>query len=305
MLTHIEHLFIHLYRKIVPVKRILYQHEPIPLTLPPHYPYTQVPQQTDLPVVSIVTPSYNQGRFIERTIQSVLSQNYPYLEYVVQDGGSDDETLVILDEYENQCKIVSRPDKGQAHAINLGFQQTIGEIMAWLNADDMLLPGAVSYVVNFFLNHPEVDVLYSHRISVDEWDQEVGRLILPNHDNQILFWSDYLPQETLFWRRSLWDNVGSCLNETYQFALDWELLIRFQSAGANFVRLPRFLGAFRVHDDQKTLALNQLGHHEMARLRKNHHNRSISWREAKRHSLPYLIRLVGFNLLYRGGLLRY
>lgn len=305
MLAYLEDNFVHWYRKAVPVKRILHQHEPIPLAIPPHYSQTHVVLQADLPTVSIVTPSYNQGQFIERTVQSVLTQNYPHLEYVVQDGDSTDDTRTILEPYHHQCKIASQPDEGQAHAINLGFQQTTGQIMAWLNADDMLLPGTIAYVTNFFLQNPDVDVIYGHRIMVNESDHEVGRFILPTHDDTILFWGDYVPQETLFWRRSLWEKVGGYVDESYQFAMDWELLMRFQRAGAKFARLPRFLGAFRVHPDQKTLALNHVGVREMARLRQTQHGRNLSWFEIKWQSKRYLTRLVGANLLYRCGLITF
>src|SRR5262249_36979350 len=192
------------------------------------------------------------GPFLERTLKSVLGQGYPRLEYIVQDGGSTDETAEVLERYRgllHHCE--SAPDRGQAHAINLGFGHGTGEILAYLNSDDLLLPGTLHYVAHYFATHPEVDAVYGHRVLIDENDAEVGRWVLPPHNDALLSWADYVPQETLFWRRRIWDKVGASLDETFQFALDWDLLIRFRDAGARFVRLPRFLGGFRVHAQQK------------------------------------------------------
>src|SRR5262249_57016793 len=124
---------------------------------------------------------------------------------------------------------------------------------------------------------PAIDVVYSHRVLIDEQNGEIGRWVLPPHDDPILRWADYVPQETLFWRRRLWEKAGSYIDESYQFALDWELLLRFQQAGAKFKRLPPFLGAFRVHSTQKTSnQLGTVGQQEMARLRERCHGRPVS-----------------------------
>ena len=219
-----------------------------------------------------MTPSYQQGRFLRDTIESVLSQSYPRLEYFVQDGGSTDDSLSILSEFENRLSgWASAPDRGQAHAINLGFARTRGEIMGWLNSDDLLLPGTLQRVAAYFREHPEVSVVYGNRIMIDEEGFEIGRWILPEHDSEILRWTDYVPQET-FWRRSAWEGKrAAALDESFQFALDWDLLLRFQDAGAQFTRLPRFLGAFRVHSEQKTSAhMDSVGAKEISTLRLRH-----------------------------------
>jgi GT2 family glycosyltransferase len=283
----------------------LVHYRPRPLRLPRWYyqpPSLPVPP----PTFSIVTPSFNQGRFLEATIRSVLDQNYPALEYVVQDGGSTDDTLQILERYRDRLHHVeSRRDNGQAHAINLGFQKAVrGDIMAWLNSDDLLLPGTLHYVAAYFARHPEVDVVYGHRIIIDTQGQEVGRWVLPPHCDTMLQWADYVPQETLFWRRRLWERVGG-LDESFQFALDWDLLLRFRQAGARFVRLPRFLGAFRVHAEQKTTAeLLDKGAPEMDRIRQRLHGRPVDLEDIRRHMRPYMIRHVLYNRLYQLGLYR-
>jgi ADP-heptose:LPS heptosyltransferase/GT2 family glycosyltransferase len=231
----------------------------------------------DLPQIGIVTPSYGQDRFIERTMRSVLDQKYPKLRYVVQDGGSKDRSPEIISRYADRLQHwESVRDNGQADAIRRGFAHLddkleAGDVMAWLNSDDLLGPGVLGYVGAYFARHPEVDVIYGHRIIVDEEDREVGRWIMPPHDPEVLEWIDYVPQETLFWRKRLWDVVGG-IDPTFQFALDWDLLARFQQAGARIVRVPYFLGAFRVHSEQKTSqAIHTVGADEMRRVRMRFH----------------------------------
>jgi glycosyltransferase involved in cell wall biosynthesis len=259
------------------------------------------------PLISIVTPSYNQGRFLEHTLQSIFDQNYPRIEYAVQDGGSKDDTATVLDQYRDRLiHAESRKDKGQGNAINLGFAHaTQGEIMAYLNSDDLLLPGSLNYVAAYFAAHPDVDVVYGHRVIIDADGMEIGRWLLPNHSDQMLIWADYVPQETLFWRRGIWNKAGGKIDESFQFALDWDLLLRFRSAGAKFVRLPRFLGAFRVHDTQKTTAeLAAVGIPEMAKLRRRVHGRVPTTRDIRSNLSGYMLRHTWHNFLYRIGLSR-
>lgn len=283
----------------------LYHHPPIPLQLPKQY--YQSEQLAAAPTISIVTPSLNQAAFLESTLQSVLNQAYPNLEYIVQDGNSTDDTHLILEQYHSQLTHAeSRRDNGQAHAINLGFARSTGQLMAWLNSDDLLLPGTLNYVANFFAQHPHVDVAYGHRVIIDENGQEIGRWVLPPHNEQILLWADYVPQETLFWRRRIWEKVGGNVDESYQFALDWELLLRFQTARAKVARLPRFLGAFRIHAAQKTSRqIDHLGADEMTRLREQYHNRSVSANEIGRNIASYLTWSRVYHALYRLRVLRY
>ena len=273
---------------IVPKKYYHHQHVANPLT------------------ISIVTPSYNQGKFIERTILSVLHQDYPCLEYIIQDGNSKDDTVAIIKRYQSSLKSwQSAKDNGQASAINLGFSHATGEIMAFLNSDDLLLPGTLHYVAQYFSTHPEVDVVYGHRVMINEQDLEIGRWILPGHDSNVMIWRDYIPQETLFWRKRIWEKVGGKIDESFQFAMDWDLLLRFRDAGAKFVRLPRFLGAFRLHTTQKTTAISNIGEEEMMRLRHRCHGHPLSYIDINKNTRAYLIKHVIINKLYRAGILRY
>lgn len=222
-----------------------------------------------VPTISIVTPNLNQGPFIERTIRSVIEQGYPKLEYIVQDGLSTDESVEVIKRYAPQLSSwASVKDKGQSQAINLGLKRSHGEIMAYLNSDDVLLPGCLQYVANYFFKHPEIDVVYGDRLLIDEEDRVINYWVLPKHDAETLMWADYIPQETMFWRRSAWDRVGGCIDESFHFAMDWDLIMRFQAAGLKFAHLPRFLGAFRITDGQKTNQLLQTsGLREMNRIR--------------------------------------
>jgi hypothetical protein len=178
--------------------------------------------------------------------------------------------------------------------------------MAYLNSDDLLLPGALHYVARYFAAHPEVDVVYGHRVLVDAEGLEVGRWILPPHRDRHLRFADYVPQETLFWRRRIWERAGGRVDESFQFAVDWELLMRFLDAGARIVRLPRFLGAFRVHAQQKTsLQLAGIGALEMDRLRSRYHGRGLSHEEVRRGLVRFMLAHAICRRLYQVGLLRY
>jgi glycosyltransferase involved in cell wall biosynthesis len=278
---------------------ILRQHPPKTLRPPPAYA-ASLPAAA-APRISIVTPSFHQAPFIERTIASVLDQQYPNLEYHVQDGASGDGTRDILERYAGRLSSwESTPDQGQTEAINRGFAHTTGEIMAWLNSDDILLPGALARVGDFFGRNPEVDVVYGHRILIDENDREIGRWILPRHDDKVLSWADFVPQETLFWRRALWDKAGGRVDESFRFAMDWDLLVRFRNAGARFERLPYFLGGFRIHPQQKTsAAISDVGFKEMDRIRERIHGRVPSGAEIRRALAGYLGRHVAVDLGWR------
>ena len=264
-------------------------HPPSKLSIPLSYRNVKS-NVLNLPTISIITPSFRQGQFIERTINSVLSQNYENLEYIIQDGGSEDGSLDIIKKYEKSItSFESRKDRGQSHAINLGMAKSSGEIMAWINSDDILLPGALNYIGNFFRLHPEVDVVYGHRVLINEYDFEIGRWIMPEHDEQVLSWADFVPQETLFWRRDVWDRAGSRVDEDFHFAMDWDLLLRFKEVNAKMVRLPRLIGGFRVHGSQKTnINIKETGSLEMAVLRERELGYAPSEREIHEQINKYI-----------------
>lgn len=256
---------------------------------------------SQFPAISIATPSFKQGEFIERTLLSVFDQQYPRLEYFVQDGGSKDGTVEVLKKHQTRLSgWASEQDSGQSQAINLGLTKTSGEIMGWLNSDDLLLPGALHTVADYFNRHPDVDVVYGNRLLIDVNDMEIGRWIVPGHNSAVLSWADYVPQETMFWRRRIWEKVGGQIDESFRFAMDWDLLVRFRDAGANFAHIPRFLGAFRIHAHQKTSAsINDVGHQEMDRIRQRVLGRVPNRKEIRKSVFPFLLKHVAVDMLYR------
>jgi FkbM family methyltransferase len=277
---------------------VLGQHPPRPLRVPRRQLRLSAPR--DAPAIALVTPSYNQGQFIERTIRSVLAQSYPALQYVVQDGGSGDETAAILERYRDRLHAcVSEPDSGQAEAINRGFALTDGEIMAWINSDDILLPGALAAVGHHFKRNPSVDVVYGHRALIDEHDRQIGSWVMPRHAGWTLDYADLIPQETMFWRRSAWEKAGGQLNVDYRYALDWDLLLRFRDSGARFERLPLVIGGFRLHSEQKTTRQIDVGLAEIEQIRAQRLDRPISHSEAWKRLRPYLRRHVAAHTLHR------
>ena len=174
--------------------------------------------------------------------------------------------------------------------------------MSYLNSDDMLVPGSLYYVAEFFKTHPKVDAVYGHRILINEEGGEIGRWIMPPHDNDVLHWADYLPQETLFWRRRLWEKIGASFEQSFKFAMDWDLLVRFIEAGAEFNRLPRPLGVFRVHGAQKTTAQIDIGMLEMNRIRKRIHGYIPTMEDIQKNIKPYLRRSVLYLYLHHLGI---
>ena len=181
------------------------------------------------PRISIVTPSFNQAHFLEHTLHSIIGQNYDNLEYVVIDGGSDDGSAEIIRQHSSQLAFwVSEPDNGHGNAINKGFARTSGEIMAWLNSDDMYLPWTLHTVAEIFTSHPEVNWITGINV---HWDAK-GRIInafhnLKNKYDFLLNRYAWIQQESTFWRRSLWDAAGGRLDEDYSLMVDGELWTRF------------------------------------------------------------------------------
>jgi glycosyltransferase involved in cell wall biosynthesis len=262
------------------------------------------PESSPRPSIAIVTPVYNQARWIKRTIESVLAQGYPRLQYAVQDAASHDGTAQIIERYRGDLAAYeSAPDDGQTQAINRGFSKVSGEVMGWLNGDDFLLPGALAYVAAFFQENPGIDLIYGHRLIVDADDGQVGHWILPHHDAEALKWADYVPQETMFWRRRVWEAVGP-LDQSFCFAMDWDFLLRAQERGFRLHRVPRFLGCFRVHDEQKTVTLQNVYEREAARLRSRSFGQNVSRSQIERALRPYMRRHVLFERAYKLKLYR-
>ena len=176
--------------------------------------------------------------------------------------------------------------------------------MAYLNSDDLLMPGTLAYVARFFADNPDIDVVYGHRIVIDAQELEIGRWIIPAHDSEMVKFVDYIPQETLFWRRRVWERLER-FDESFQFALDWDFILRAQAAGFRFKRLPRFLGCFRVHDQQKTTKLEQVGQQEIALLRARYLGPVQLRKPIHRAIRGYLRQHVLLHRLFKLKILRY
>ncbi len=222
-----------------------------------------------LPKISVVIPSFNQGRFIEQTIKSVIDQHYPNLELIVVDGGSTDNTLDVIRKYEQYLSWwVSEPDTGQTAAVNKGFEKSTGAIMAWLNSDDVMVPGVLRFIAEYFVSNPKTQVVYGNRILINEGGLEIGRWVLPRHSDRVLKWIDFVPQETLYWTREAWNLTGGKLDEAFRFAMDWDFLLRLIAIKIEIQHLPHFLGMFRIHQLQKTSnQMSTVGQKEIQLLR--------------------------------------
>ena len=256
-----------------------------------------------LPIISIVTPTFNQAPTLSATIESVLRQNYPQVQYAVIDGGSTDETKKVLARYKSDLyHCVSEPDNGQADAIAKGFAALQGDVMAYLNSDDILMPGALSFVGQYFATNPHIDVIYANRVIVDEAGREVGRWILPRHNSEAIRHFDYVPQETLFWRRSIYEKVGG-INSAFHFAMDWDLILRFIAAGARVRRLPYFLACFRIHTGQKTHTLSAtVGEREKLHLLAREHPLGCDTKSVQQLQDAYRLRSSLCAILLKLGL---
>jgi len=221
---------------------------------------------TEWPRITLVTPSFNQGAFIEETIRSVLLQGYPNLEYMVIDGGSSDDTIAIIKKYARWLTHwVSEPDHGQAHAINKGLERGSGVLMNWLNSDDCLLSSALGYIGAYFQTHPHTDIVCGFRRNVvGNQLTRRGRVHL-RVDRYTLSRICYIAQETTFWRRRVWDTVGA-LDESFRFAMDYDLWQRMLAAGFEFHLIPRFTGIFRMHPASKGARWLDVRYAELGRI---------------------------------------
>lgn len=218
------------------------------------------------PLVSIVTPSYNQAGYLEETILSVLGQDYPRIEYVIIDGGSTDRSLDIIQAYaERLAYWVSEPDSGQTDAINKGFNRASGEILAWLNSDDIYQPGAVWEAVRFLQDHPEVGMVYGNAHYINGAGEVIGRFPAAQTDYRRLR-SGYvhIPQQGAFFRARLWRMIGP-LDPSFYFAMDYDLWVRI-AALAPIRYYPRPWAAFRLHGDAKSIAAADRCWPEMIRV---------------------------------------
>ncbi|MCK4792142.1 MAG: glycosyltransferase [Desulfobacteraceae bacterium] len=224
-----------------------------------------------LPKITIVTPSYNQGQYLEQTILSVLGQQYSNLEYIIIDGGSTDGSVDIVKKYEDKLAYwVSECDEGQSAAINKGFRSATGDIACWLNSDDLLLPGSLHKVGQTFAKYPDVEMVTGYTIRTD-----AQLHIIHNHFTPVQsIWLAqkgvlYFSQQSMFWKRKLLDRVG-LLDETLHASMDAELFVRCLSIKAKIHHLCDYLAVWRLHDVCKTVAHKDLWQLDRDKLRKKY-----------------------------------
>jgi len=217
-------------------------------------------------LISIVTPSYNQAHFIEDTIRSVLSQDYPHMEYLIVDGGSTDNTVEIIRKYESRLTWwVSEKDLGQTDAINKGFARAKGDILAWINSDDTYESGAITAAVNYFHAHPEVGMIYGDCNFINERGDVIGKFDSAQTNYRLLRQGyTHIPQQTMFFRANLWKQVGP-LDPSFYFAMDYDLWTRI-SARSEIKYVPQTWANFRLHTSGKTILADDRCWPEMIRV---------------------------------------
>jgi glycosyltransferase involved in cell wall biosynthesis len=249
-------------------------------------------QGLNTPLVSIITPSYNQADFLEATIQSVLDQDYPNLEYIIIDGASTDGSVEIIKKYANHLAgWVSEPDRGQTDAINKGFARTHGEILAWLNSDDTYLPGAISSAVKLLQDFPDASLVYGEANFIDERGHIIGRFPAAQTSYRKLRQGYvHIPQQAAFFRADQWKSVGP-LDPSFYFAMDYDLWVRLARLGP-LVYIRQIWANFRLHGQAKTIVADERCWPEMLRV---HRRDGGSWFSiiyarylARRLAAPYI-----------------
>jgi glycosyltransferase involved in cell wall biosynthesis len=221
------------------------------------------------PLVSIVTPSYNMARYLPATIESVLSQDYPRIEHIVVDGGSTDESLEILERYQDRIRLLTGKDKGPSDAAHRGFLEAQGEVFAWLNADDAYLPGAVRTGAEYLIAHPDIDVVYGEGYWIDEDGAVICRYPTLPFDAKVLERDCFICQPASFIRASAYKRCG--LDPDVNQSFDYDLWIRMAKQSFRFASIPEYLAGSRMHRGAKTLSERDDVFHASMRLLKRHY----------------------------------
>jgi glycosyltransferase involved in cell wall biosynthesis len=220
-----------------------------------------------LSLISIITPSYNQGQYLEETIQSVITQNYPNIEYIIIDGASTDNSIEIIKKHEQFITYwVSEPDNGQAHAINKGLKKATGDIIAWINSDDIYFPNAFLKINEFFQNNPTADIVYGNGVWIDRESKIIKRRKnLPFHYKTWFYGMADPFQPEVFYRIKVLD-VAGFVDKSFFMMMDREWWIRMANKGLNFKYIATELAALRKYNDTKSAKFAKQNRHERWRL---------------------------------------
>jgi glycosyltransferase involved in cell wall biosynthesis len=229
------------------------------------------------PKVSIITPSFNQGRYLEASIRSVLGQTYPDIEFIVVDGASKDESVEIIHKYQSHFAWwVSEKDQGHADALNKGFSHATGEILAWLNSDDLYYPNAVAEAVSVLQQHPGVGMVYGDAQLIDDAGAVVGQFASRQTDyRRLLRGSVHIPQATTFFRTGLWRRVGP-LDLSLFFSFDYDLWVKLAKV-SQLLYVPKRWAQFRIHEAGKTIVNDDRCYPDMLRVLQREGGGWLSW----------------------------
>ncbi len=253
------------------------------------------------PKISIITPSYNQGQFLERTILSVLNQNYRNYEYIIIDGGSTDNTINIIKKYEKYLKFwISEPDRGQADAINKGFSKSEGEIIAWINSDDMYLPDAFRLAAETYRLHPDASIIYGDYIKVDADDKCIALRRQPSFDYRTCLYG-YLTvmQPASFFQKGAYLKTNG-LDTSFEYSLDYDLIVNLATKG-KVIHIRKYLAAFRLHPSSKSVSRKMKFYKEDLRVRNKYRTRPYMPCELSLLFRYYQARVI-FRMLKEGCL---
>ena len=204
------------------------------------------------PLVSVVTPTFNSARYLDETIQSVLAQDWPAIEYIVVDGGSTDETFAILERYRGKLRVIAGRDKGPSDAVHKGLKEARGEVFVWLNADDTFLPGAVRTGAGYLAAHPDIDVVYGEGWWIDDAGKVISRYPTLGWDPKVLERDCFICQPAAFIRAGAYRKCG--LDPDVNRSFDYDLWIRMAQQGFQFAAIPDYLANSRMHAGAKTLS---------------------------------------------------
>ncbi len=273
---------------------------PQPLADKTGWPWQPAPEKIHLPageswpLISIITPSYNQGPFIEETIRSILCQDYPLVEYLVMDAGSTDETVSILEHYSECIAWVSEPDEGQADAINKGMARANGQIIAYLNSDDYYLPGVLHRVAAQFRQHPENRLIYGDCMAIWGDGSEKGLIVgHPFNMKRVVQRGEFVPQQSAFWSRAATNQAGY-FDKSLHFAMDYDYFIRLGETGP-VQYVPETWACFRFAPHTKSVSAEDRHWREILAVSQRHGLKPwMGWYWWRR------IRHVGLRLLPDG-----